>query len=213
MMKDLFNWRENERTRLVDRYLTQLQNCLSGFIYYDPPLQVLDAKVFDPALRKYGWDWPSVAYTMIVETHLASVRMLSKMILEAGVPRDFTVTGVLRGGASIMMRRVLDAWSEVTKNVLLADSFEGLPPPDEDKYPADKGDKFYTYSELSVSMEQVQANFRKYGLLDDRVKFFKGWFKDTLSSALLKTSFITLRRRYVRIHYGCASGFVRQSLR
>lgn len=176
-------WHENERRRLVDRYLTLLQNCLTGSIYEDPPLQVLGAKAFDPELRKYGWDWPSVAHTMIGETRLANVRMLSEIVLGTGVPGDFIETGVWRGGACIMMRGVLDAWSDTTRNVWLADSFEGLPPPSEDKYPADKGDKFSTYSELSVSLEQVQANFKKYGLLDERVKFLKGWFKDTLASA------------------------------
>jgi Macrocin-O-methyltransferase (TylF) len=34
-----------------------------------------------------------------------------------------------------------------------------------------------------VSLEEVKANFAKYGLLDDRVVFLKGWFKDTLPSA------------------------------
>lgn len=31
--------------------------------------------------------------------------------------------------------------------------------------------------------EEVEENFRKYGLLDDRVIFLAGWFKDTLPNA------------------------------
>jgi O-methyltransferase len=38
-------------------------------------------------------------------------------------------------------------------------------------------------SYLGVSLETVQANFRRYGLLDDRVKFLPGWFRDTLPVA------------------------------
>ena len=34
--------------------------------------------------------------------------------------------------------------------------------------------------DLAVSLEQVQANFARYELLDDQVKFLKGWFRDTL---------------------------------
>jgi O-methyltransferase len=176
-------WLTAERARLVDKQLTLLQNCLSGSIYEDPPLLASGAKVFDPNIRKYGWDWPSVAHTMIGEKRLANVRELAENVLGTGIQGDFIETGVWRGGACILMRGVLDAWGDTERNVWLADSFEGLPPPDADKYPADIGDKFYTYPELSVSLEQVKTNFEKYGLLDERVKFLKGWFKDTLHMA------------------------------
>ena len=69
------------------------------------------------------------------------------------------------------------------RRVWVADSFEGLPPPDREKYPADAEDILYTLPQLAVSLEQVQSNFERYGLLDDQVKFLKGWFKDTLPKA------------------------------
>jgi O-methyltransferase len=51
-------------------------------------------------------------------------------------------------------------------------------------YAADVGDKHWEYSgDLGVSVEQVKANFSRYGLLDDQVRFLKGWFSETLPSA------------------------------
>ena len=34
-----------------------------------------------------------------------------------------------------------------------------------------------------MSEEEVRANFERYGLLDDQVRFLPGWFKDTLPDA------------------------------
>ena len=39
---------------------------------------------------------------------------------------------------------------------------------------------------LAVGSEEVQENFRRYDLLDDKVKFLKGWFKDTLHVAPIR---------------------------
>ncbi|TFY90129.1 macrocin O-methyltransferase [Pseudomonas kairouanensis] len=172
-----------ERNRLINRYLTSVQDCLSGSIYEDPPLNVLGHDQFDAHLREYGWDWPSVAHTMIGKKRLANVRALTESVLGNHIQGDLIETGVWRGGACILMRAVLDAYCVTDRRVWVADSFEGLPPPDHEKYPADTGDTFHTYDELSVPMEQVMRNFEKYGLLDEQVVFLKGWFKDTLTTA------------------------------
>lgn len=171
------------RTRLIAHHLDLMQDCLTGSIYEDPPLGVLGQTEFDPKLREYGWDWPSRAHTMIGKKRLANVRALVESVLGNHIPGDLIETGVWRGGACILMRAVLDAYDVKDRKVWLADSFEGLPPPDSDKYPQDEGDAFHTYKDLSVSLEQVQSNFSKYGLLDDQVVFLKGWFEDTLAKA------------------------------
>ena len=36
---------------------------------------------------------------------------------------------------------------------------------------------------LAVPEISVKGNFKRYGLLDDRVRFLAGWFKDTLPTA------------------------------
>jgi hypothetical protein len=172
-----------ERMRIIDRYLQLMQDCLVGLIYEDAPLAALGQETFDAKLREYGWDWPSKAHTMIGRKRLENVRLLTESVLGNNIPGDFIETGVWRGGACILMRAVLNAYNVEDRRVWLADSFEGLPSPNPILYPADKDDEFYRYKELSVSLEQVQDNFRRYGLLDDQVVFLKGWFKDTLPAA------------------------------
>lgn len=81
------------------------------------------------------------------------------------------------------MRAVLKAYDIKDRTVWVADSFEGLPAPDPAKYPADAGETWHLRHELRVSLEDVQRNFERYGLLDEQVKFLKGWFKDTLHKA------------------------------
>jgi O-methyltransferase len=184
--KEQLLWHKDERYRNIDNYLTLLQKCLAGTIYDDPPLKVLGSEAFDSQLREYGWDWPSVAHTMIGEKRLANVRSLAESVIGNGIEGDFIETGVWRGGACILLRAVLGAYCVKDRLVWLADSFEGLPPPDEDNYPADKGDELHNIPELSISLEQVKSNIDKYGLLDDQVKFLKGWFKDTLPNAPIK---------------------------
>ena len=82
-----------------------------------------------------------------------------------------------------MMRAVLHAYRITTRRVWVADSFQGLPSPDIEHYPADRDSDYHTFEELSIPFETVKRNFAKYDLLDDQVVFLKGWFKDTLPIA------------------------------
>jgi len=166
-----------------EHYLSLLHNCLVGLIYEDAPLTALGQKNYDPTLREYGWDWPSKAHTMIGSKRLTNVRQLVESVLGNNVPGDLIETGVWRGGACIMMRAVLAAYGVCDRKVWLADSFCGLPAPDTENYPQDSGETFHEYEALAVSLETVQDNFRRYGLLDDQVVFLQGWFKDTLPQA------------------------------
>ncbi|OCB44671.1 macrocin O-methyltransferase [Mycobacterium malmoense] len=139
---------------------------------------------FNPHARSLGLDWPADALTMIGMERLTSLQRCVQTVLEDGVPGDLVECGVWRGGASILMRAVLGAYGDKTRRVWLADSFEGVPPPDTAHYKADKGIRLHwAAGVLAVSEEQVKANFERYGLLDDQVRFLPGWFKDTLQDA------------------------------
>jgi O-methyltransferase/8-demethyl-8-(2,3-dimethoxy-alpha-L-rhamnosyl)tetracenomycin-C 4'-O-methyltransferase len=169
---------------LAGLYLDLMERTLLGVIYEDPPIDQWSGGVFNAELRAKGRDWPAKAHTMIGFERLRNIRELMSHVIGDKIPGDFVETGVWRGGACIYMRAVLKVFGVDDRRVWVADSFAGLPKPDFDRYPAqDQGDLHHTYKDLAVSLEQVQENFRKYGLLDDQVRFLKGWFKDTLPAA------------------------------
>jgi O-methyltransferase len=138
---------------------------------------------FDAELRRSGRDLPMHADTMIGLKRLQNVREAVKTVIADRIRGDLVETGVWRGGASILMRAALEAYGDGSRTVWCFDSFEGVPAPDMNRYPQDEGMDWHTMPVLAVSMDQVKSNFEKYGLLDDRVQFLKGWFKDTLPTA------------------------------
>jgi len=146
-------------------------------------MQLVDRRNVDLKARVEGREWPLQGHTMIGLKRLDNLERCIEDVLTEDVPGDFIETGVWRGGAAIFMRAVLKANSVTDRTVWAADSFEGLPAPDAEKYPADAGDIHHTFSELAIPLEQVKTNFAQYGLLDDQVRFLKGWFRDTLSDA------------------------------
>lgn len=165
------------------RYLSLIEDCLLGLIYEDPAVDPWSGGGFTRQNRLLGRDWPSMAHSMIGKARMDNLRELVERVLVSDVPGDLVETGVWRGGACIFMRALLLAHGVTDRIVWCADSFEGLPKPDEQNYPADRGDQHHTFAPLAVSLESVQANFARYGLLDEQVRFLKGWFKDTLPAA------------------------------
>ncbi len=154
--------------RVVYRLLTQ-----RGFAF-------VRLNRFDPDLRREGRDFPADAETMIGLKRLDQLHdCIASVVRRRRCPADLLEAGVWRGGTAIFMRAVLEAYGDEDRTVWLADSFEGLPKPDP-TYPADSGDRMFEATGFAVSVDEVKANFRRYGLLDDRVRFIKGWFKDTL---------------------------------
>lgn len=166
-----------------DLYLDLLKRCLTNLIYQDPATLRGKELPFDLGNRVEGRDWPAVAHTMIGIKRLDALHFCVEDVLNRAVPGDFIETGVWRGGGAIFMRGALKVRDVTDRIVWAADSFEGLPPADAEKYPQDVEYRFHEHKELAVSLEEVQKNFRRYGLLDDQVRFLKGWFRDTLPNA------------------------------
>lgn len=171
------------RGRFVQRYLNLLEASLTGMLFEDAPSDHWSGGKFDPNNRFLGRDWPSLSFSMIGSVRMRNLRYACETVMFDDIEGDFVETGVWRGGACILMRGILEAYGDSTRRVFLADSFAGLPPPDPKKFPADAGDQHHTHSQLKVSRADVENNFRRFGLLDERVIFLEGWFKDTLPEA------------------------------
>jgi O-methyltransferase len=139
---------------------------------------------FNQHARDLGLDWPTDALTMIGMQRLTSLQRCVETVLTDDIPGDLVECGVWRGGASILMRAVLAAYRDETRRVWLADSFAGVPRPDTANYKADRGIRLHRQAKiLGVPEAEVRANFQRYGLLDEQVRFLPGWFKDTLQDA------------------------------
>lgn len=171
-------------------YLELLKRSLLGLTYEDPsdrsPATVQGAaqrERHNPELRATGRDWPAVAPTMIGAARMNNVQQCIERVLADDVPGDLIETGVWRGGTVIFMRGLLKAYDVADRTVWAADSFKGLPAPDEAKYPQDRGLHLEHFRELAISIDEVRRNFERYELLDDQVRFLEGWFKDTLPRA------------------------------
>lgn len=192
------------KTESRSLYLDLIQKCLTNTIYEDIPQDKWSGGKYKSAIRNRGLDWPSEAHTMIGSQRMANLRELTEYVIRQNIPGDMVETGIWRGGACIYMRAILKAYGVTDRVVWCADSFEGLPKPDPDRFPQDAGDIHHTYDPLKVSLEEVKSNFSKYDLLDEQVTFLKGWFKDTLPDAPIK--YLSILRLDADMYQSTAEG-------
>jgi hypothetical protein len=181
----------------TELYLDLMKKILTNTIYRDPAVPMTRervradhstaAEVFDEELRAGGEDWPTSAHTMVGRKRLDNVQACLQTVLAEGIPGDVIETGVWRGGVCIFMRAILKVSDARDRVVWVADSFEGMPVPDEDARGLDTQMRLHWFNEvLGVSLDKVQENFQRYDLLDEQVKFLPGWFRDTLPAAPIK---------------------------
>ncbi len=178
-------------------YIDLLERAVTHTLYFPPDVRDLPDNVkesfeqefikagvsvggTDMQRRNEGRDWPLYAQTMIGRKRTRNVRELVERVIAERVPGDLIEAGCWRGGTVILMRGILKAHGVDDRTVYAADSFEGLPKPNPERYPADAADINYTADELAVSIEEVQRNLALYGFKDDGVELLKGWFRDTL---------------------------------
>lgn len=126
------------------------------------------------------------ALTLIGSKLMDEFRFLIEDVELKQVPGEIVETGVWRGGACIWAAAVLEHCKS-DKNVYVCDSFEGLPKVSHPKETISYDDAV----SLVVPLEEVEENFRKFGLLH-RAVFVKGWFKDTMPTLNIPVSVLRL---------------------
>jgi O-methyltransferase len=134
---------------------------------------------YDAEKRRLGLDWPGICYTMVGHERLENLRYAIGCLVKEKIPGDLVECGVWRGGAAIFMAAVLKELGE-KRTIWLADSFEGLPAP---TLKEDEGYDVSGIDYLAVGLEDVEAAFKRFDLLDSNIRFLKGWFSDTLPTA------------------------------
>lgn len=140
---------------------------------------------FFPFLEKCG------PYTMTSWQRLYNLHASVRYILRSNTPGDFVECGVWRGGSMMMVALTLMALGKTDRNLVLFDTFEGLPKPDEaldvdvwgnrgiDGWrPHRKTDKSSDWA--YASLEEVRANMESTGYPMDRISFVKGMVEDTI---------------------------------
>ena len=173
------NMEKNLRKMYLHLLKKSLLDTLHGTqinIHVGPTITVTDYDISE------GTYWPQRAYTMIGEKRLDNIKYCMKKCIEDNIQGDFIEAGVWRGGSTIYMKGILSSYGITDRKVYVADSFEGLPPPDPNKYPIDKGSQFHLIDFLRVSQETVMNNFKTYDLFDENIIFIKGFFETSLKN-------------------------------
>lgn len=120
--------------------------------------------------------------TMVNHSEFRTVLHNQEVI--SNIEGDIVECGVWRGEFSIFLSNVFE-----DKNIWICDSFEGFQPLENAKhqYEKERHTPKYTHSSdgpLGISLEEVKTNFKKYGFGNDpRIKFLKGFVKDTLPNS------------------------------
>jgi O-methyltransferase len=144
---------------------------------------LLDTRVgLQPTTEDRLRNFTEFSYTLVGRKRLDHLHKCVEDVLDRGIPGDFLEAGVWRGGCCILMRAVLAAHNCQDRSVWLADSFVGLPTSEriQDKNYAMDASRLPV---LAVTLQEVQRNFERFGLLDDQVRFLPGWFEQSLNAS------------------------------
>jgi O-methyltransferase len=130
-------------------------------------------------LRASGSDWPFSGLSMIGLKRLDDLQACVESAVADAVEGDLIEAGAWRGGASILARATLDSLGADDRTVWVADSFQGLPPPDAGAFPDDRQLDLSQVEFLAVPADEVRGYFARFGCVHG-VEFVEGFFDQTL---------------------------------
>lgn len=173
------------------RGMKEIQPTFWSETLYDVPGKLPAALAEKRRVRSQGFDaigahaGPPLGYTMIGRQRLDHLESCVTTVLAEAIPGDLMECGVWRGGSCLLMKAILDLSGDRERNLWVADSFAGLPPPSQ---PEDQGMDLSRehFPSLAVSQQRVERVFSDFGLLDARVRFVPGFFADTLAGCAVK---------------------------
>jgi len=106
------------------------------------------------------------------------------------VDGEIVECGVWKGGFSIFLAKTFP-----TRTIWVCDSFQGFQPLVEGDYYYETDRHIPSVEIVKSSLTEVQSNFSKYDLVDDnRIKYLKGFVKDTLRKDICKINTISILR-------------------
>jgi len=125
------------------------------------------------------------------DERLYATIMACRHVVEHGIDGDFVECGVWRGGNSVIAAGVFTAM-KTDRSAWLFDTFAGMTAPTEAdvNFRGEVAEGKFRASQRSgyndwcyAPLEEVTANFKKVGLLSDRIKFIKGDVTQTLADS------------------------------
>ena len=171
------------RAALAEKYLDLIKRSVSNFIYLGKNEPFGEFRWHDGRYQNYEWSIPRYCqpHSLLSAGKLDLLEKLIVQVERDKVPGDLIEAGIWRGGAVIFMRAVLDAYAIPDRVIYAADSFEGIPYNQQIK-----GDFVDIWKDRWIAnFDEVVGNIARYNLLDDRIKFIRGYFNVSLPEAKL----------------------------
>ena len=137
-------------------------------------------------LRKFSLFIKVRPFTMVPFEGLNNVHEICRLVEDAKIEGNFVECGVWNGGCAAVMGAVDKRYGS-GRQVVLVDSFEGLPEPvtsdgsRASEYSSGRADgRLKAIGQLVGSIENVKTIFGRLGIDQNKVRIEKGWFQDVL---------------------------------